>query len=236
MDNCIAVIPARGGSKRIPKKNIRPFLGKPIISYAIEAAVKSGLFEEIMVSTDSAEIAETAKEYGAGVPFMRDCAMADDYVSSDDVLLDVLREYKSRGRQFRYMTCIYPTSVFVTPEKLHEAMELLKAHGDAAMVMPVTAFSYPPQRCCVIDKNGMAVWKYPEYISARSQDLEKLYHDAGQYYVYDTEKFIQAQGKIFDHMIPVVMDELSVQDIDNESDWKMAELKYKAIHMERETL
>lgn len=234
MDNCIAIIPARGGSKRIPKKNIRPFLGKPTISYAIETAVKSDLFEEIMVSTDSIEIADTAKKFGAVVPFMRTADMADDYVSANDVLLDVLREYKSRGRQFRYMVCIYPTSLFVTPVMLRKAMKLLKEHEDAAMVMPVTAFSYPPQRCYVIDRKGMAVFKHPEYMAARSQDLEKFYHDVGQYYVYDTEKFIQAQGKIFDNIIPIIVDEMSVQDIDNESDWKMAELKYRAIHMEGE--
>lgn len=224
--NCLAIIPARGGSRRIPKKNIKLFLGKPIIAYAIEAAKDSGLFDEIMVSTDSMEIADIAKAYGASVPFMRDYAMADDYVSVDDVLLNVLQEYHDRGKIFHYMACIYPTAPFTTPMALKNALKLLEENKEASMVMPITAFAYPPQRCYIIDEKGMAVFKNSEYINARSQDLEVLYHEVGQYYLYDSEKFIKAKGRIYDNIIPLVVDEMMVQDIDNESDWKVAELKY----------
>lgn len=229
MDNCIAIIPARGGSKRIPKKNIKNFAGKPIISYALEAAKKSGLFDEIMVSTDSSEIAEIAKQYGASVPFMRNAEMADDYTTTDAVLFNVLQEYKKQGRDFRYMACIYPTAPFVTSTILQYAMKLLKENTKAAMVMPVVAFSYPPQRCYVINKDGMAVFKYPEYISARSQDLEIFYHETGQYYIFDVEKFLKVRGKVYKDIIPIIVNEMSVQDIDNETDWKLAELKYKML-------
>lgn len=230
MSSCIAIIPARGGSKRIPKKNIKHFLGKPIIAYAIEAALKSKVFDEVMVSTDSEEIAETAKRYGASVPFMRSADMADDFATTDDVLLDVVKQYLNRGRTFKYMACIYPTAPFVTPSALQEAMELLKKHTDADMVMPVTAFSYPPQRCFFIDEAGLAQFKNPEYISARSQDLEKLFHDAGQYYIYDTEKFIEAEGRIYNNIVPIVVDEMAAQDIDNASDWELAELKFQILN------
>lgn len=229
MENCIAIIPARGGSKRIFKKNIRNFFGKPIIAYAIEAAIKSGLFDEVMVSTDSTEIAEIAKQYGASVPFMRSATMADDYVTTDDVLFYVLQEYKKAGREFRYMACIYPAAPFVTSGALQYAMKTLKEHKKAAMVMPVVEFSYPPQRSYIVNEEGMAVFKNPEYISARSQDLEKLYHEIGQYYIFDVEKFINAEGKVYEDIIPIVVDEMLVQDIDNEVDWKLAELKYEIV-------
>lgn len=231
--NCIAIIPARGGSKRIPKKNIRLFLGKPIIAYAIEAAKESGLFDEVMVSTDSMEIAEVAKTYGASVPFMRDCAMADDYVTTDDVLLDVLQKYSDRGVNFQYVACIYPTAPFVTSIALQTALKLLKEDKDASMVMPIVAFSYPPQRCYIINEKGMATFKNSEYISNRSQDLEVLYHEVGQYYIYDAEKFITSKGRIYDNIIPLIVDEMTVQDIDKESDWKIAELKYMIVNSMR---
>lgn len=230
MNKCIAIIPARGGSKRIPKKNIKSFLGKPIISYAIEAAIDSKLFDEVMVSTDNYAIAEIAKKYGASVPFMRSAGMSDDFASTDDVLLEVLQEYRDRNKTFEYMACIYPTASFVTPVMLQKAMELLWNHSGTAMVMPMIAFSYPPQRCYIIDETGKARFKNPEYISARSQDLERLYHDVGQYYIYDVGKFIEAKGRIYNNIIPIVIEEMAAQDIDNESDWKLAELKYQIMN------
>ena len=232
MDNCIAIIPARGGSKRIPKKNIKNFLGKPIISYTIEAAKESNLFDEIMVSTDSVEIAEIAMQCGAVVPFLRRSEMSNDYVTTDDVLLDVLQEYKKVNREFCYMACIYPTAPFVTAASLQNAMKMLETHSKASMVMPVAAFSYPPQRCYTIDEEGMVVFKHPEYITSRSQDLEILYHEVGQYYIFNVEKFIKAEGKVYENIIPIVVDEMSVQDIDQEKDWKLAEMKYKIINKE----
>lgn len=220
----IAIITARGGSKRIPKKNIRDFCGKPIIAYAIQAALQAGIYDTVMVSTDSEEIAEIAGSCGAEVPFLRSAAASDDHATTADVLFEVLDEYEGRGINFQTMTCIYPTAPFVTSEKLLRAMKLLEP--EAAMVMPVTAFSYPPLRGYVM-KDGYLAMKWPEYFKCRSQDLEVLYHDAGQFYCYRVADFRKAGGIITEGIVPVIVDELEVQDIDNETDWKMAELKYR---------
>ncbi|MFW5630311.1 MAG: pseudaminic acid cytidylyltransferase [Acetivibrio ethanolgignens] len=224
-NNTIAIITARGGSKRIPGKNIKIFCGKPIISYSIEAALESKLFSEVMVSTDSMEIAEIAKQYGAVVPFMRSEKTADDYATTADVIMEVLRRYEKKGKIFKYACCIYPTAPFVTADKLRQAMEIMEKEKPVA-VMPMTAFSYPPQRCFIINDEGNAEYKYEEYINARSQDLETQYHDAGQFYVYNIEKYMKLNGRVRTEIKPMIVSELEVQDIDNEEDWKMAELKY----------
>lgn len=229
-ENHICIIPARGGSKRIPKKNIKDFLGKPIIAYSIEAAIKSGIYDEIMVSTDSDEIAEVARKFGAVVPFFRENSLADDFTTTDDVILHVLEQYQRNGRKFKYMTCLYATAPFVSAESIQQAMKLMTENEGATEILPMVAFSFPPQRCHIINANGMASFKYPQYVSTRSQDLEKWYHDAGQFYIYDSQKFIDAQGRIVDHIVPYIIDEMSVQDIDTETDWKLAELKYKMNH------
>lgn len=226
MDNAIAIITARGGSKRIPKKNIKMFCGKPIIAYSIEAALESGIFSEVMVSTDSKEIAEIAREYGASVPFMRSAKTSDDYATTADVILEVLERYKDIGKTFTYICCIYPTAPFVTAEKLIDAYKIM-VERKPIEVMPVVAFSYPPQRCYVIDEAGFAKYKFPQYSKTRSQDLEKQYHDAGQFYMYYGPKYIEAGGQVNEGVIPIMVDELEVQDIDNIDDWKIAELKYK---------
>lgn len=221
----IAIITARGGSKRIPKKNIRDFCGKPIIAYAIQAAIGAGIYDTVMVSTDSEEIAQIAKQYGAEVPFLRSEKTADDYAITADVLMEVLENYQKMGVEYQCMTCIYPTAPFVTAEKLRQAMEMLKSEK-ASMVMPVTAFSYPPLRGYII-KQGHLTMKWPEYYKFRSQDLETLYHDSGQFYCYRIRDFMAASGIITEGIVPVIMDEMEVQDIDNETDWKLAEIKYK---------
>jgi N-acylneuraminate cytidylyltransferase len=230
MKEAIAIITARGGSKRIPKKNIRKFCGKPIIAYSIEAAKNSGLFSEVMVSTDSEEIAEIARQYGAAVPFLRSEKTSDDYATTADVLLEVIENYQEMGKSFEYLCCIYPTAPFVTPEKLQAAMRLMKEEAQAQVVMTVEAFSYPPQRCFVIDEQGLMQYKYPEYQRARSQDLEKQYHDAGQFYMYRTDNYLERQGKITDGIKAIIVPEPEAQDIDNEDDWKIAELKYQLMH------
>ncbi len=222
--NAIAIITARGGSKRIPGKNKKDFLGKPIICYSIEAAISSGLFEEIMVSTDDEEIAGIAKEAGASVPFMRSAASSNDFASTDDVLMEVLEEYEKRGRVFDYMACIYPTAPFVTAEKLKNAMNIL-IEEKASGVMPVVSFSFPPQRGMVV-RNGRLEYCYPENALKRSQDLEAIYHDCGQFYCYNVQKYRACRGNLPDGYVPVVVDETEVQDIDNFSDWKLAEIKY----------
>ena len=226
-DKKIAIITARGGSKRIPHKNIKQFCGKPILAYSIEAALQSGLFDEVMVSTDSDEIAEIAKKYGAQVPFLRSAKTSDDYATTADVLVDVLDEYEKLGEKFEYMVCIYPTAPFVTPEKLQDGFDLLKKEH-AVMAMPVVAFSYPPQRGYILQEEKL-VMKEKENYSKRSQDLEKIYHDAGQFYIYSVQAFCENEGKIMENIVPIIVDELEVQDIDNETDWKLAEMKYQLI-------
>lgn len=228
-EKAIAIITARGGSKRIPKKNIKEFCGKPIIAYSIRAALDSGIFDEVMVSTDSEEIAEIAREYGAKVPFMRSAKTSDDFATTADVLMEVLERYQEIGRTFDVMSCIYPTAPFVTPQKLQSAYDTLtKEH--AVMAMPVVAFSYPPQRSYILQGN-MLKMKWKENYNKRSQDLEKMYHDAGQFYMYQVEAFIRLKGQMTESIVPVIVDEMDVQDIDNESDWKLAELKYQMIKM-----
>ncbi len=224
MSSSIAIITARGGSKRIPHKNIKAFCGKPIITYSIEAALQSGLFDEVMVSTDDEQIAQIAKKAGAKVPFMRSSGNAGDYASTDDVLLEVLEEYRALGRQFETFCCIYPTAPFVTAEKLRGAMELLEK---ADSVMPVVAFSFPPQRCMVLNDAGELRMKWPEFARTRSQDLEPYYHDCGQFYFCRTAPFLEYKTTDLPRMLPMVMSELEVQDIDNPDDWEIAELKYR---------
>lgn len=229
MENAIVIIPARGGSQRIPKKNIKSFLGKPIISYAITTALNSGVCDEIMVSTDSEEIADIARRYGAKIPFMRDASLADAYTTTDAVIIDTLERYKKMGREFRYVICMYATSPFATKEHIKKALQLIDEHN-ATMVKMLAEFSFPPQRGMVIDENGYAKYHYPEYASTRSQDLPPIYHDVGQLYVYDAKKYIECNGKIVDGVVPIFVEEKDVQDIDTEQDWLMAEMKYKLLH------
>lgn len=225
----IAIITARGGSKRIPKKNIKEFCGLPIIAYSIRTALGSGLFDEVMVSTDSEEIAETAKKFGANVPFMRSADNSDDYATTEDVILEVLQRYRELGTEYDYVCCIYPTAPFVTEAALAEAMAKMEKY-EPSVVIPIVQFSYPPQRCFVVDDRGYARFKYPQYVRTRSQDLEKQYHDAGQFYIYNSDRLIAANGIIEDDFMPIIMPELLVQDIDTEDDWKIAEMKYKIIN------
>lgn len=223
-NSSIAIITARGNSKRIPRKNIKEFCGKPIMNYSIEAALHSGLFTEVMVSTDDEEIAEIAKRAGAQVPFMRSSATASDYASTDDVILEVLNRYKELGREFETFCCLYPTAPFVTSQKLQKAAKLLE-RADA--VMPVVAFSYPPQRCVILNEDGELRMKWPEYAQTRSQDLETYYHDCGQFYFCRTKPVLENGTTDLPHMAPMIMSELEVQDIDNPEDWALAEMKYK---------
>lgn len=222
---CLAIITARGGSKRIPKKNIKEFCGKPILAYSIEAALASGIFDEVMVSTDSEEIAGIAKQYGAKVPFLRSEKTSGDYATTAEVLLEVVEEYEKRGEHFDYMSCIYPTAPFITAEKLKTAFELLK-QKNATLVMPVVPFSYPPQRGYILKEEALEM-KWKENLNARSQDLETVYHDCGQFYFYHIKKFREKNGQVSEGIVPVILDDLEVQDIDNETDWKLAEMKYQ---------
>lgn len=227
----LAIITARGGSKRIPKKNIREFCGKPILAYSIEAALESGLFDHVMVSTDSGEIAEIAKKYGAEVPFFRSETTSGDFATTNDVLAEVLAEYEKLGMHFDVACCIYPTAPFVTAEKLKTAVEQLEA-SDADTLIPVVSFSYPPQRAMVVEKERL-VFKYPEYLDSRSQDLQPHYHDVGQFYVFRTDRFAVNKKLMVGDILPFIVSELEVQDIDNLTDWKIAEMKYRLMTEEK---
>ncbi len=224
----LAMITARGGSKRIPRKNIKEFNGKPIIAYSIEAALGSGVYDEVMVSTDDDEIAEISKKYGASVPFLRSEKTSNDFATTTDVIEEVILEYKKRGTDFDIATCIYPTAPFITAERLKIAVETLK-ESDADSLIPVVRFSYPPQRAMEI-QDGRLVFRQPEYLTMRSQDLVAHYHDAGQFYVFRTESFLKNRNIMVGNILPLELSELEVQDIDNEVDWKLAELKYNLIN------
>ncbi len=223
----LAVITARGGSKRIPGKNIKRFCGKPILCYSIEAAFVSSIFGEVMVSTDDEGIARLAQEAGAKVPFMRSAETSGDYATTVEVLQEVVREYEKRGQEFEAVCCIYPTAPFVTPERLVQAMKLLE-EKQADNVTPVVKFSYPPQRSYIIDEDGSMHFKWPEYRLSRSQDLESFYHDCGQFYVYQTKSLMEKPREHW-KQFPLILPEMEVQDIDNEEDWKIAEWKYQML-------
>jgi N-acylneuraminate cytidylyltransferase len=223
----IAIIPARGGSKRIPRKNIKLFCGYPIIKYSIEAALESGCFEEVMVSTDDHEIAKVAESFGATVPFMRSEINSNDYAMTADVIKEVLLEYQNRGKHYDYLCCIYPTAPFVSAERLQEGMRVLR-DTDADSVLPVTRYSYPIQRSLKIE-NNRAIMLWPENYLKRSQDLMPVYHDCGQFYCMKSSSLIDQMKLFAEYTVPIILPESEVQDIDNEEDWKMAEIKYKIL-------
>ncbi len=224
MKGCLAIITARGGSKRIPRKNIKEFLGKPIINYSIEAALNAGCFDEVMVSTDDDEIAEIAKKAGAIVPFKRSAKTSDDYSTTADVLNEVLEQYLNEGKSFKYFCCLYPTAPFVTSVKLSEAYKLLSESG-AKSVVPIVRFGFPIQRSFKIE-NERVEMNWPEHMNSRSQDLTPTFHDSGQFYFLKTEDFLKDAKMFTDFTLPIEMPESEVQDIDNEEDWKVAEIKY----------
>jgi len=230
--SAIAIITARGGSKRIPRKNIREFCGKPIINYSIEAALESGIFDEVMVSTDDEEIAQIARKAGANVPFFRSEETSSDTATTADVLLEVLDEYEKRGKTYEYGCCIYPTAPFITAEKLKDAMDMLVKSG-AESIVPMQEFSYPPQRGLFIDEEGLVKMLHPEYATTRSQDLQKQYHECGQFYIFRNDAFKIQKDTTMERSIPYIIDPMESQDIDNESDWKFAEMKYSFLSMEK---
>lgn len=219
----LAIITARGGSKRIPRKNIKNFMGKPMLVYAIDAAKVSGIFDEIMVSTDDNEIAEIAKQNGAAVPFMRSDKTANDYATTKDVLTEVLEEYKKLGKNFDEICCIYPCVPFLTGEILKDAYNKFKT-SDADRLTPVVKYSFPIQRAFKVNKSGLLEYREPKNAPKRSQDLEPMYHDVGMFYFYKTNKMSSDKIAMFE------MNESAIQDIDTESDWEMAEIKYRIIN------
>ncbi|MBN2144543.1 MAG: pseudaminic acid cytidylyltransferase [Candidatus Aureabacteria bacterium] len=227
MAPAVAIITARAGSKRIPKKNIKPFAGAPIIKYSIEAALFSDCFQEVMVSTDDTGIAEIAVSYKAKVPFFRSKKTSDDCATTADVINEVLLEYQKNGQYFEYCCCLYPTAPFTTSEKIIQGFKLLK-EKKADSVIPVVRFSHPIQRALKI-KNGKLKMIHPEYIHVRSQDLITAYHDVGQFYWLKVKPFLKHKKLFMENTVPMEVSEMEVQDIDDENDWKQAELKYKIL-------
>ena len=223
--NTIAIIPARGGSKRIPRKNIKSFLGKPIIAYSIEAALNSNLFSEVMVSTDDHEIAEIALKYGAKVPFKRSCENSNDFADTGSVLIEVIEKYKETGKKIDYACCLYPCAPFITSALLDLAFQKMKNESLDA-VFPIVKYSTPIQRAFKLENNKIKSF-YPEYLSVRSQDLEGAYYDSGQFYFFKTDIFLREKKMVTTNSSGIIIDELITQDIDNENDWQLAELKYK---------
>lgn len=223
----LCIITARGGSKRIPGKNIKDFLGKPIIAYSIKAALASHAFDEVMVSTDSEEIANIALEYGAKVPFKRSSENANDFAVTRDVCKEVIESYREIGKEFDIFACLYPTAPFVTAVRLWDAVNRLK-ESDAYSLVPVVKFSFAPQRGVVI-RDGLMEWVNPEFAQTRSQDLEPIYHDCGQFYIERTEPFLREFTLVTSKTIPYVLPEEEVQDIDTYSDWQIAEMKYELL-------
>jgi len=224
----IAIIPARGGSKRIPRKNVKDFCGEPIIAYSIKAALSSGLFDEVMVSTDDPEIAAISQQYGASVPFLRSAENANDFAITAAVLTEVLTNYKANNKSYQYGCCIYPTAPFITAQRLKEAYTLLTANGFDT-VLPVQSFSFPIQRAFFKEASQIS-WVEPQHALTRSQDLPKAYHDAGQFYFFNVGAFLQTQKLITTNSGAVEISELEGQDIDNEIDWKLAELKFRLMN------
>ena len=228
----IGIITARGGSKRIPRKNIKSFCGKPIIAYTIEAAIQSGVFDEVMVSTDDPKIADVAKEYGASIPFMRSADNSGDLATTADVLKEVIVEYRKQGKEFDVFCCLYPTAPFITPQKLRDAMDEFDK-SDCDSLITVVRYGFPPQRALLIE-NGFLRYQYPENEKKRSQDLEPIYHDCGQFYLCKTASFEEYNSLLAGKTVPFIIPEEEVQDIDTVSDWRIAEAKYRVMHDWRE--
>lgn len=226
----IAIIPARAGSKRIPGKNIKRFLGKPIIGYPIKAVLQAKIFDEVMVSTDSSKIAKIAQALGAKVPFLRSLKNASDKATTTKVMQEVLQQYQKKGQTFDLFCCLYPTAVFVTDKILKKTFNLIKK-SRADSLCPVLAYGHSIQRAFKISKNRL-VRLHPQYANICTQDLKPRFHDAAQFYWVKTKKFRKMKNKnmISKNSLPFIVSNLEAQDIDNIDDWKMAEIKYRHLH------
>lgn len=223
----IAIIPARGGSKRIPQKNIKCFLGKPVLSYSILAAISSGLYDEVMVSTDDENIAKIALEYGAKVPFLRSSENSNDYATTVDVLLEVLNWYEeNKAIKFDLATCIYACAPFVKPKLLSHSLEVLNSRN-ADCVFPVLMYSHPIQRAFFLKENGNIMEYSDVNPQARTQDLAVAYHDAGMFYTFNVQKLLLNKSLRTECSIALPVNEMQAHDIDSEEDWLLAEMKYK---------
>ncbi len=222
----ICIIPARGGSKRIPRKNVKLFCGRPMLAWSIETALKSECFGQVIVSTDSEEIATVARHYGATVPFMRPVELSDDYTGTIPVIRHAIEWFQDEGIVFDQVCCLYATAPFVRVEDLRNGMEQLVTSA-ADYVFSVTGFDFPIQRAVRITGKGRVEMFYPEYFNSRSQDLEKAYHDAGQFYWGRAAAWLSEKKIFSSDTIPIVLPSFRAQDIDTPEDWEHAELLFK---------
>lgn len=221
----IAVIPARGGSKRIPRKNIKLFHGKPMIAYSIEAAQKSGCFDKIIVSTDDQEIADVALEYGAEVPFLRPANISDDYATTMDVIQHSIQWFESQDMTVDLLCCIYATAPFILPSDLSSGLEAVSAIN-IEYAFSATSFAFPIQRAISLNKKGTVQMFHPEHLNTRSQDLEEAYHDAGQFYWGKVSAFKAGKPFFSDSSKAILLPRKRVQDVDTQEDWELAEALY----------
>lgn len=221
----IAIIPARGGSKRIPRKNIKLFHGKPLIAYSIEAAIISQCFDKIIVSTDDDEIAKVALEYGAEVPFIRPAAISDDHATTMDVINHAITWFKEHEFEVSHVCCIYATAPFISSNAVKSGLSSLIA-GKFNYAFSVTSFPFPIQRALKIQSDGSTAMFQPEHANTRSQDLEEAYHDAGQFYWGTAEAFLNKKAIFSDNSFAIVLPRTTVQDIDTPEDWDNAQAMF----------
>lgn len=224
----LAVIPARGGSKRIPRKNIKEFCGKPMIAWSIETAIKSGCFDKIIVSTDDEEIADVARKYGAEIPFIRPPELSDDYAGTIPVIAHAIREQTKNNKKPTAVCCIYATAPFIQAEDLRQGYKLL-TKNKCDYVFSVTRYDFPIQRAVKIMSNGKVQMFQPEYFNTRSQDLEAAYHDAGQFYWGSPDAWLNEKPVFSANSLPIILPNFRVQDIDTLEDWERAELLFKLL-------
>ena len=224
----IALIPARGGSKRIPRKNIKLFHNKPMIAWSIEAAKNSNCFDDIYVSTDDKEIASIAKKYGAKIPFLRDKELADDLTSTQAVVKNTIEKFTKEKKFFDYICCIYAASPFIVSSDIKKALNLILKSKQETYVFTATSFQFPIQRSINIDSDGYSKMKNSEFFNKRSQDMIRYYHDAGQFYWANTRTWINCPN-IFENGRPLIIPNWRVQDIDNMEDFIRAEIMYESI-------
>lgn len=224
----IAIIPARGGSKRIPRKNIKPFCGKPMIGYTIEAAEKSRCFDLILVSTDDPEIATVAKKYGADVPFLRPKELADDHTGTTPVIAHALDWANRNAGDVEFACCLYATAPFIQPNTIAHGLSLLGKHG-ANFAFTATSYAFPIQRAFQINDANRIEMVNEEFYQVRSQDLKTTFHDAGQFYWGRAAAWLKQMQIFCDTSVPIVLPRHLVQDIDTDEDWVRAEWLFKAM-------
>ncbi|WP_223541114.1 pseudaminic acid cytidylyltransferase [Pseudomonas sp. BF-RE-26] len=227
--NNVAIIPARGGSKRIPRKNLKPFAGVPMIARSIQVALESGLFSRVVVSTDDEEIAGLARDCGAQVPFMRPAALADDFTGTAAVIAHALQALREQGDEFDRACCIYATAPLLQSRFLVQGLSLLEQHPDKSFAFSVCDVGFPVQRALTLDDQGALTALYPQYRDTRSQDLSIAYQDAGQFYWGRCDAWLRGEVLYSPYSLPVILPRHLVQDIDTPQDWKRAEYLYAAL-------